>query len=119
MGYRAGMITGAHVMLFSADADADRRFFAEVLDLDHVDAGGGWLIFRLPPTEAAMHPMGDAPKHELYLMCDDIEGFAHRMGERGVPCTAIQEERWGRLVAITLPGGSELGVYQPLHARPS
>ena len=112
------MIEGAHSIIYSADPDADRAFFRDVLGLPNVDVGGGWLIFGLPPGELAFHPARASGKHEFYFMVRDIAKFVSWMGELKVPCTAIQEQRWGRLVDITLPGGGALGVYQPLHPRP-
>jgi catechol 2,3-dioxygenase-like lactoylglutathione lyase family enzyme len=112
------MVNGAHVIIYSTDAEADRAFFRDVLKFPHVDVGRGWLIFGLPPAEVAVHP-GDANgAHEFYLMCDDIVAFSSSMKEQGVECSEVHEERWGRLVHITLPGGGKVGVYQPLHARP-
>ena len=113
------MIEGAHSIIYSYDADADRAFFRDVLALPNVDVGGGWLIFGLPPAEVAFHPAESSGKHELYLMVRDIETFVGQMRGLGVPCTAIHDERWGRLIDITLPGGGALGVYEPRHARPS
>ena len=112
------MIEGAHSIIHSSDPEADRAFFRDVLRLPNVDAGGGWLIFGLPPAEVAFHPAESSVKHELYLMVRDIEKFVGQMGERSVPCTAIDDERWGRLIEITLPGGGALGVYEPRHERP-
>jgi catechol 2,3-dioxygenase-like lactoylglutathione lyase family enzyme len=112
------MIEGAHSIIYSTDPDADRAFFRDVLGLPNVDVGGGWLIFGLPPAEIAFHPAQASGKHEFYFMVRNIEKFASWMGELSVPCTAIHDERWGRLVDITLPGGGALGVYQPRHARP-
>lgn len=111
------MLTGAHIILYSNDADADRAFFRDVLDLDHVDAGEGWLIFALPPSEVAVHPTmpGATGSHELYLMVDDVERFVAQLDEQDVPHGEISDQGWGRLVAITLPGGSELGIYEPRH----
>jgi catechol 2,3-dioxygenase-like lactoylglutathione lyase family enzyme len=112
------MINGAHVIIYSRDAEADRAFFRDVLKYDHADAGHGWLIFRLPPAELAFHPTDGDGKHELYLMCDDIEALVADMKSKGVPCTEITDQRWGLLTAITLPGGGEVGIYQPKHASP-
>ena len=111
------MINGAHAILYSKDADADRAFFKDVLKFPNVDVGHGWLIFGLPPAEVALHP-GDNNQHEFYLMCDDIDAFIADMKKRKVKCSAIHEERWGRLTQVTLPGGGKLGVYQPKHPRP-
>ena len=108
------MIFGAHVVLFSADADADRAFLADVLGFDSVDAGGGWLIFALPPAEAAVHP-AESPAAELYLMCDDVEAEMRSLAGQGVVCSAIEEARWGSVTKIPLPGGGEVGLYQPKH----
>ncbi len=97
------MINGAHVIIYSKDADADRAFLRDVLKLSHVDVGHGWLIFALPSSEVAVHPAEENGQQELYLMCD---------------CGEIQNLGWGMLTKITLPGGGKLGVYQPRHARP-
>ena len=112
------MINGAHVIIYSANAEADRAFFRDVLKWPHVDVGGGWLIFGMPPAEVAVHPDGANESHELYLMCDDITAFASSMAERRVECSKVHDAPWGRLIHITLPGGGKLGVYQPRHARP-
>lgn len=112
------MINGAHMILYSKDAEADRRFFRDVLAFPHVDVGHGWLIFGLPPSEVAVHPSQTGGKHEIYLMCDDVDALAGELSAKGITCSEIHEEAWGRLISITLPGGSELGVYQPKHERP-
>jgi hypothetical protein len=109
------MIHGAHAIIFSKDADADRAFFKKVLKFSSVDAGGGWSIFALPPSEIAFHP-SDEDMHQIYLMCDDVRAFIQAMKKRKVKCSAIQEERWGSITNVTLPGGGTLGVYQPKHA---
>ena len=110
------MINGSHVILYSSDADADRVFFDEVLGLPHVDAGGGWRIFALPPAEAAMHPTDGASSHELYFLCDDLEGTIAELRAKVVEFTAdISEERWGRLTRFRLPSGGEVGMYEPHH----
>lgn len=113
------MIIGAHSIIYSRDAEADRAFFRDVLKFPSVDAGEGWLIFALPPAEVAIHPDDKNGAHELYLMCDDIEEFVAAMKERAVPCTAPQNRGWGILTQVTLPGGGSLGVYQPRHPSPS
>ena len=112
------MINGTHVIIQSVDAEADRAFFRDVLGLSHVDVGGGWLIFGLPPSEVAFHPAPANGTHEFYLMCADIDDFVASMSDRSVPCSDVHEEEWGRIVSITLPGGGRLGVYQPHHERP-
>jgi hypothetical protein len=112
------MITGAHIIIYSRDPDADRAFIRDVLKLTHIDAGAGWLIFGLPPSELAIHPAEKNDVHELYLLCDDIRGFTAEMAGRGVHCSDVQERDWGLLAQLTLPGGGQLGVYQPRHARP-
>jgi hypothetical protein len=110
------MITGAHAILYSKDADADRAFLRDVLGFPSVDAGGGWLIFGLPPAEVAVHPASRSG-HELYLMCDDVVALVVELHRRKVRCSPIQEERWGLLVTVRLPGGGELGIYEPKHPR--
>ncbi len=112
------MINGVHTIIYSKDSEADLAFFRDVLKLNHVDAGHGWLIFGLPPSELAVHPASENDKQELYLMCTDIEAFVTEMKEHKVQCGPIQNQRWGQLTEITLPGGGKLGVYQPRHARP-
>ena len=112
------MINGSHVILSSRDPEADRTFFAEVLGQPHVDAGGGWLIFKLPPAELAVHPSDGPAGHELYFMCDDVEATIADLRGKGVEFTQdISEERWGRLTRFRLPGGGEVGMYEPRHPR--
>jgi hypothetical protein len=111
------MITGAHVILYSRDADADRAFFADVLEYPHVDAGGGWLIFKLPPAEVAVHPTDGAGSHELYLMCDDVNATVEQLKAKGVECGEVRDEGWGLLTTIRLPGGGDLGLYEPRHPK--
>jgi catechol 2,3-dioxygenase-like lactoylglutathione lyase family enzyme len=113
------VITGAHAILYSADAEADRAFFRDVLELPSVDAGHGWLIFALPPAELATHPTDCAGSHELYLMCDDIRATVAELEGKGVTISRpIAEERWGSVTAIKLPSGGELGLYEPKHPSP-
>jgi predicted enzyme related to lactoylglutathione lyase len=110
------VIIGAHVIGFGSDAEAARAFFAEVLELDGVDAGRGWTIFALPPAELAVHPTDGEPHHELYLMCDDIEATLADLERRGVQVARpVSDEGWGRLAAIRVPGLGELGIYEPRH----
>jgi hypothetical protein len=107
---------GSHVIVFSRDPEADRAFFADVLEQPHVDAGGGWLIFRLPPAELAVHPSDGGTGHELYFMCDDLGTTMSDLSARGVAFTQdVSEERWGRLTRFRLPGGGEVGLYEPRH----
>ncbi len=108
------MIFGAHVILYSKDAEADRRFLAEVFDLESVDAGHGWLIFGLPPAEVAVHP-AEVPGAEMYLMCDDLEAEIGSLVARGVACSPVEEARWGSITKFALPGGGQIGLYQPKH----
>ena len=132
------MITGAHIVLHTTDAEADRAFFRDVLKFPSVDAGHGWLIFALPPAEAAFHDLdkqswdkkswdkkrlvqNDArpnSRHELYLMCDDLAATLRVLKSKNVPVSAITEQRWGSLATLTLPSRSKLGIYQPKHPTP-
>jgi hypothetical protein len=112
------MLIGAHAIIYSKNPDADRIFLRDVLGLAHVDAGEGWLIFALPPAELAVHPGKKNDLHEIYFICKDIQAFVTAMEQKGVPCTPAQGTSWGLLTRISLPGGGELGVYQPRHARP-
>lgn len=112
------MINGAHLIVYSKDSEADRAFFQDVLGLSHVDVGDGWLIFGLPPSEVAVHPSKKNGVHELYLMCEDVNAFVKAMKTKKIACEAVQNQGWGLLTSITLPGGGKLGVYEPRHARP-
>ena len=112
------MIFGAHVILYSKDAEADRAFLRDLLGFSSVDAGHGWLIFALPPAEAAVHPAENSDRHELYFMCDDLKAEMKTLGEKGVRFSEVQEARWGSVTKILLPGGSEVGLYQPRHPSP-
>ena len=112
------MIHGAHVILYSTNAEADRAFFRDTLKYPFADAGHGWLIFALPPAEVAVHPAETNGKHELYLMCDDVHALIAEMKAKKVECSDVHEERWGSLTHVTLPGGGKLGIYQPKHASP-
>jgi catechol 2,3-dioxygenase-like lactoylglutathione lyase family enzyme len=109
------VITGGHVIIYSQNAEADRAFFRDVLKYPQVDAGAGWLVFKLPPTELAVHPADGPGSHQLYLICDDLTATMAELATAGVHCAAITEARWGRLTSLALPGGGELGLYQPRH----
>jgi len=112
------MIFGAHVVVYSRDADADRAFFRDVLGYPSVDAGHGWLIFALPPAELAVHPTDGDGTDELYLMCDDLAAEIDALDRKGVTCSAIEEARWGSVTKVQLPGGGTVGLYQPRHPSP-
>ena len=109
------MIFGAHVIVYSKDAAADRAFLRDVLGFASVDAGHGWLIFALPPAEVAVHPAQENDRLELYFMCNDLKAEISVLGKQGVRCSDVQEARWGSIVKIQLPGGGEVGLYQPRH----
>ena len=113
-------ITGIHAILYTRDAEADRAWVADVLGLQSVDAGGGWLVFALPPAELAAHPAsGEGGVVELYLMCDDIDVTMQELRDRGVAFDGpVTDQRWGRVTKITLPSGASLGLYEPRHASP-
>jgi hypothetical protein len=112
------MITGVHALIYSTDAEADRAFFRDVLRFDHIDSGGGWLIFALPPAELGVHPIdeGEAGRHELYLMRDDIQATVLDLEGRGVVFDGpISDAGFGRLSSMRLPGGGQLAIYEPKH----
>ena len=111
------MINGSHVIIYSQDAEADRAFLRDVLDCRHVDAGAGWLIFKLPPAEVAVHPTEGLSAHELYLMCDDLDATMTDLAGKGATFSVLTEARWGRVTKLQLPGGGEVGLYQPRHPR--
>ena len=109
------MIFGAHIVVHSKDATADRAFLRDIFGLNSVDAGHGWLIFALPPTEAAIHPSEESKRQELYFLCDDLNSEIAVLKKKSVHCSEIQEARWGSVTRIPLPGGGEIGLYQPKH----
>ena len=109
------MILGAHIILHSKNAEADRLFFRDVLGLEWVDAGHGWLIFALPPAEIACHPAPENDRHEMYLMCDDLAATMQSLKDHDVECDPPTDVSWGRLTHLALPGGGRLGLYQPKH----
>jgi hypothetical protein len=112
------MINGAHSIIYSNNPESDRAFLRDIMKLPSVDVGGGWLIFGLPPAEIAVHPSDSNGVHEVYFMCDDVAAFIAEMQTHGVTCGPVQNQGWGLLTDVTLPGGGKLGVYQPRHARP-
>ena len=113
------MVTGVHAIVYSKDAAQTREFFADTLGLDSVDAGGGWLIFALPPAELACHPTGSEPHHELYLMCDDLHATLAALEAKGVERgEEISEQSWGVTTTLRIPGGARLGLYEPRHPSP-
>ena len=110
------MINGTHVIIYTRGAAADRAFIRDTLGFPGVDAGDGWLIFRLPPAEIAVHPTDGEQKHELYLMCEDIASTLQELAAKGVePTRPISDEGWGLLASVSLPSGSDLRLYQPRH----
>jgi hypothetical protein len=112
------MIIGAHSIIYSSNAEADRAFLRDVLKLTSVDVGHGWLIFGLPPAEIAVHPSESNDGQEFYFMCDDLHAFVAEMKQHQIACDPVQDQGYGLLTQLTLPGGGKLGVYQPRHARP-
>jgi catechol 2,3-dioxygenase-like lactoylglutathione lyase family enzyme len=111
------MINGLHALIHAHDANQARAFFRDVLGLRSVDAGHGWLIFAMPPAELAVHPTepGDPSRHELYLMCDDLNATMSDLKTKGVTCGEITEARWGSITKIDIPGAGKIGLYQPKH----
>jgi len=112
------VLTGAHAIIYSTDAEADRAFLRDVLGFPNVDAGDGWLIFALPPAEVAIHPGDENDRHELYLMTDDVEALVASLKGQGIAASPLADRGWGVLTQVTLPGGGTLGVYQPRHRSP-
>jgi hypothetical protein len=119
------MILGAHVLIYTTNPDADRSFFRDALEFQGIDIGGGWLIFKLPPSELALHP-GDgqfAQRHAdhvmpgalVYLMCDDLQATIASLARKNVQCTDVETEEWGIRTTIRMPSGGEIGLYQPTH----
>ena len=111
------MLIGAHMVIHSRNPQADYVFLREVLKLPYVD-DGGYVIFGLPPSEVSVHQAERNDAHQLYLMCDDVKGFVTDMSRRGISCAPLEDQGWGLLTQISMPGGGKLTVYQPRHARP-
>jgi predicted enzyme related to lactoylglutathione lyase len=110
------MINGVHALIYTRDADGVRAFFGDVLKFPSVDAGHGWLIFALPPAELGIHPTEEGAHHELYLMCDDVKATVKELESKGVEIVRpIQETGFGLVTSIRIPGGGELGLYEPRH----
>jgi predicted enzyme related to lactoylglutathione lyase len=118
------VITGAHTLWYSKNPDADRAFLRDVIGLPAIDIGHGWMIFAMPPSEAAVHPAGEESggnaDHSMmaahvYFMCDDLDATLAELGKKGVLCGQPQRERWGIVSHLRLPSGGEIGIYQPLH----
>ena len=112
------MINGAHVIIYSKDAEADNHFIKNVLKFKHVDVNKGWLIFKLPPAEVAVHPSDENDLHEFYLMTDNLDSEIRMLKGEGVSCDSVTQQGWGRSTRVKLPGGGSLGLYEPRHARP-
>jgi hypothetical protein len=106
------MIYGAHVIIFSRDADADRTFLRDTLGFSSIDVGGGWLVFALPPAEVAVHPDDENGRHELFLMTDDLLAEMSSLAAKGIACSDVAHERWGDVTRIRLPGGGDVALYQ-------
>ena len=114
------MITGVHALIYSKKADEARAFFRDVLELSFVDAGSGWLIFALPPAELGIHPSRKGGRHELHLMCDDVKTTVNEMKRKGIEFTQpIKDAGYGLVTSLKIPGGGEIGLYEPRHPRPS
>ncbi|MFG2113641.1 VOC family protein [Streptomyces sp. NPDC048718] len=110
------MFSGAHMVIYTRDAEADRDFLKDVVGFDHVDAGRGWLIFRLPPAEIAVHPTDGDPWHEIYLMCEDVAQVLRTLEDRGADISRpVTDQGWGLVAAVRLPSGTELPLYEPRH----
>lgn len=113
------MINGGHIIIYSKDAEADRAFIRDVLKFRYVDVHNGWLIFKLPPSEIAVHPSDENDMHEFYLMTDDLDVEIRGLRKAGANCEAVSQQQWGRSTRIKLPGGGTLGLYEPRHERPA
>jgi hypothetical protein len=112
------MINGSHVVIYSKNPEADRNFLRDVLQFPSVDAGHGWLIFAMPPCEVAFHDSEHNDKHELFLMCDDVAATLKDLKSKKVKVSDVNEQRWGKLASLTLPGGGKIGIYEPKHPSP-
>jgi len=112
------MINGAHVMIFTKDEEADRAFLRDVLEIPSIDAGGGWLIYKLPPTEMGVHGGEQNDVHQLYFMTDNLDSAIEMLAGKGVQCSEPFRASWGRATSVPLPGGGKIGLYEATHAHP-
>jgi len=112
------MIAGIHALIYAQDAVKARAFLRDTLELEAMDAGEGWLIFALPPAELAVHPGEESGRHELYLMCDDVNAVIAKLGQRGVEAAPVRDAGWGLLTSFQIPGAGAIGLYQPRHPSP-
>ena len=112
------MINGAHIVVYSKNPEADRAFFRDALGFPAIDAGHGWLIFAMPPLEAAFHDSDKNDQHELFLLCDDIAATVKDLKSKNVKVSNVSEQRWGKLAKLHLPGGGKVGIYEPRHPTP-
>jgi len=112
------LISGAHVMIFTRDEDADRAFLLDVLEIPSIDGGGGWLIYKLPPAEMGVHGGEQNDVHHLYFMTESLDAAITQLASRGVECGEPFTASWGRATSVPLPGGGKIGLYEPRHARP-
>jgi catechol 2,3-dioxygenase-like lactoylglutathione lyase family enzyme len=112
------VINGAHIVIYTKDPEADRAFFRDVLKFSSVDAGHNWLIFAMPPLEAAFHDSENNDQHELYLMCDDIAATLEDLKSKNVRISDVSERPWGKVATFTIPGGGRIEVYEPKHPSP-
>ena len=112
------LISGAHVMIFTRDEEADRAFLRDILEIPCIDSGGGWLIFKLPPAELGVHGGESNDVHQLCLMSDDLDAALAALAEKGVACAEPFTASWGRATSVPLPGGGKIGLYEAAHARP-
>ena len=112
------LISGAHVMIFTRNEDSDRAFLRDVFEVPCIDPGGGWLIYRLPPTELGIHGGEQNDVHQLYFMTESLDAAIEKLAGKGVECGEPFTASWGRATKVPLPGGGTIGLYEPRHARP-
>ncbi len=112
------MITAIHTLIYADDPERARAFFRDVLGWPHVDAGGGWLIFKTGPSELGVHPTdhGGGPHHQVSLMCDDVEATVAELRDKGVEFSQdVRDDGFGLTAALVVPGGGEMLLYEPRH----
>ncbi len=109
------MFSVGHMVIFSTKPEEDRALMAKLMPSEGIDVGGGWMIYPMPPSEIAIHPSGGAVHHEVHFQVEDVEAARAKLAELGLESPEPQDLGYGLVSGFKLPGGSDIGFYQPRH----